>query len=427
MTKLSLHSAKAKADSDSNPAGRLVIGYLGRVLPVLSETFVVRELAALRNLGVVVKPFSLYPPDVTAVHPEAPTLANEVEVLARPQYVLFWLAHLSFATRYPARYLRCLWRYVIASGEPWRRRFRCLAHFMAAPFAARCLRRAGVSHLHAHFANTAASVAMMAAKLAGIPFSFTAHAYDIFVDDLLLPTKLSDAAFVVTCSHFNVRYLREHYPEATKARIAVVRYGIDPQVLTVKPHPQERPSLVLAVGRLVEKKGFHVLLAACETLRDLGVEAQFLIVGDGPEADRLRHMIAERQLADRVTLPGKLLPAALVEYYRRANLFVMPSCVADNDRDGIPNVLIEAMAMEVPVVSTRVSGIPELVCDGETGLLVEQNDPVGLAEAIARLLHDRQLARRLAKAGREVVLREFDINNSARTLLRLFRERRAPS
>lgn len=408
--------------SGGGSPGRHAIGYIGRVLPVLSETFVVREMAALRRLGVEIRPFSLYQPDAYAIHPEAPDLGREVEVLARPTHPLFWLAHLGFALCFPVRYLGCLWRYVLASGEPWRRRFRCLTHFTIAPFAAHRLRRAGVAHLHAHFANAAASVAMMAAELAGIPFSFTAHAYDIFVDDLLLPAKLSSATFVATCSHFNARYLHDHYPEATRAAIEIVRYGIDPEAFPPRPHPQGTPPLILAVGRLVGKKGFHILVQACARLRDIGMKVQCLIVGEGPEADRLGRMITELRLSDRVVLLGKLLPTDLLAYCRRADLLAMPSCISGNDRDGIPNVLIEAMAMEIPVVSTRVSGIPELVRDGETGLLIDPEDPAGLAEAIARLLHNQELAQRLAKAGRELVTSEFNIHNSAQKLLRLFEE-----
>src|SRR5262245_38076076 len=205
------------------------IGYLGRILPILSETFVVREIAALRQLGQEVRAFSLYPPEDSAVHPEAPGLAEEVEVLVRPAHPRFWLAHLESLLRFPLRYLRCLWRYVLTAGEPWQRRRHCLAYFMAAPFAARCVRTAGVTHLHAHFANAATTMAMMTAALADIPFSFTAHAYDLFVDDVLLAKKLAAAAFVVTCSHFHVRYFREHYPTAERAAIFVVRYGIDPE------------------------------------------------------------------------------------------------------------------------------------------------------------------------------------------------------
>jgi colanic acid/amylovoran biosynthesis glycosyltransferase len=397
-----------------------VIGYLARILPILSETFVVREIAELRRLGVDVRPFSLYPPDLSVAHSEAPDLAREVEIFVRPKHFLFWAAHLTVLLRSPIRYFRCLWQYVLAASEPWRRRFRCLMYFAIAPFAAVCLRRAGVSHLHAHFANAATSVAMMAAELAGIPFSFTAHAYDIFVDDLLLPAKIPAAAFVATCSQFNVHYLREHYPAAAEAVINVVHVGVDPAVFTPRPAPQGEPPLVLAVGRLVETKGFHTLIEACAQLLSNGVDSQCHIIGEGPEAERLSRMITALRLSERVALLGKLPPAEVLAYYHKASLFVMPSCVRRNNRDGIPTVLIEALAMGIPVVSTRVSGIPELVRDGETGLLADPDDPAGLAEAIIRLLDDRELAARLAQAGRELVLREFNIRVSVQKLLHLF-------
>lgn len=397
---------------------QLIIGYLGRILPTLSETFVVREIAALRRLGQEVRVFSLYPPDEATVHPEAPELAQEVTVLVRPTSPQFWLAHFAVFGRSPLRYLRCLWRYVLAAGEPWRRRLHCLAYFAVAPFVAVCSRRAGVTHLHAHFANAATTTAMMAAALAGIPFSFTAHAYDIFVDDVLLAAKLSTAAFVATCSFFHVRYLQEHYP--VQAAIFVVRYGVDPEMFAPRQASQRTPPLILAVGRLVETKGFHTLIEACTRLRATGATAECLIVGEGPERERLTRMVAELQLADWVTLFGKLPPAEVSARYSQASLLVMPSCVRNNDRDGIPNVLLEAMVMGIPVVSTRVSGIPELVRDNETGLLVNADDPEALANAIARLLTDHPLAERLARAGRELVLQEFNIHKSARRLQRLF-------
>jgi glycosyltransferase involved in cell wall biosynthesis len=150
------------------------------------------------------------------------------------------------------------------------------------------------------------------------------------------------------------------------------------------------------------------------------VAAECLIIGEGPERERLTRMIAELQLTDYVTLFGKLPPAEVSARYSQASLLVMPSCVRHNDRDGIPNVLIEAMAKGIPVVSTRVSGIPELVRDDQTGLLVEPDDPEALAKAIARLLTDHTLAERLAQAGRELVLQEFNIYRSARQLQRLF-------
>jgi glycosyltransferase involved in cell wall biosynthesis len=291
---------------------------------------------------------------------------------------------------------------------------------MVAPFAAWRLGRAGIKHLHAHFANAATSVALMAAALAGISFSFTTHAYDIFIDTLLLPAKLSAAAFVACISQYNLRYLEEHYPEALKAHLVVVRNGLD----TTRFRPRTRspgvPPCIIAVGRLVETKGFHTLVEACAQLRNRGIPCRCLIIGEGPEAGRLKNMIYDFDLADRVILKGKLAPKECLSNYRQADVLAMPACMRNQDADGIPTVLIEAMAMEIPVVATRISGIPELVKDGETGLLVAPDDAAALAEALARLIRDQDLARSLARSGRDLVVSQFNSEQSARQLRDLF-------
>ena len=397
----------------------MVIGYLGRILPFFSETFVVREFAALRDLGAEVKPFSIRLPDRRAIHPEAPGLAGEVVVLGRPLNPLFWLAHLLFLVIHPVRYFRTLWRYVMAAREPLRRRLRSLVHFSMAPYAALRMRKAGVGHLHAHFANSPASVAMMTAELAAIPFSFTAHAYDLFVDDILLPAKLKAAAFVVAISHYNLNYFRDRFAEAEDAKIEIVRYCVNLDSLPPRPPPSNDPPVILAVGRLVGKKGFTTLVEACAHLNSSGLRADCFIIGEGPEREELEGLVENLRLADSVFLIGKLQQTEVREYYRRADLLAMPSCISNKDRDGIPNVLIEAMAMEIPVVSTSVSGIPELVRDGETGLVVEPNDPKVLSDAIARLLRDQVLARKLATAGRKLVIEKYNSRRSASRMFKL--------
>jgi glycosyltransferase involved in cell wall biosynthesis len=299
-------------------------------------------------------------------------------------------------------------------------RLRRLSYFGAAPFAAWRLRRAGVQHLHAHFANAPASVALMAAALAGISFSFTAHAYDIFIDPLLLPAKIAGAAFVACISRYNRRYLQDHFPEARRAHLVVVRNGLDTARFRPYPHPQGTPPCILAVGRLVETKGFHVLVEACARLRDRGLAHRCLIIGTGPEAAPLQRLVNALGVSDRIVLKGKLSPEELLAYYRQADVLAMPSCVRQQDADGIPTVLIEAMAMEIPVVATRVSGIPELVMDGETGLVVDPDDAAALAAALALVLSNETLSRRLARAGRDLVVSQFNSEASARQLRRLF-------
>ncbi len=396
------------------------IAYLARDLPAFPETFVVREIAALRRLGLKIKTFSLRSPDANLQHPEAPNLAREVEVLIQPLNPLFWLAHLFFALRFSKRYFRCLYAYVLIADETWQSRRRSLVYFVVAAFAAWRLSRTGIKHLHAHHANAATSVALMAAALADISFSFTAHAFDIFIDKLLLPAKLSAAAFVACISQYNMRYLQERYPEALTAHLVVVRNGLDTDRFRPYPHSLGVPPGIIAVGRLVETKGFHTLVSACARLRDQGLPCQCIIIGEGPEAGRLKNIIKDLDLTDRVILKGKLPPDECLSYYRKADVLAMPACIRNQDADGIPTVLIEAMAMEIPVVATRVSGIPELVINGQTGLLVAPDDAAALAEALSRIFQGQNLAYRLAQAGRELVVSQFNSEKSPRQLRDLF-------
>jgi colanic acid/amylovoran biosynthesis glycosyltransferase len=404
------------------------IAYLARRLPLLSETFVIREIAALRRLGADVKLFSVHGPDLAVLHPELPDAVSEVTTLLSPTDLHFTAAHAYFIFKFPGRYFGCLWRYVLAPRQTWREKLRCLCHFLVSPHAAWCMREKRAAHIHAHFASIATSVAMMASRLLDIPFSFTVHAYDIFLDNPLMPEKLSDAKFVVVCSRFSEVYLNEHYPDARSPRMELVRYGIDPALFAGHPPgPNVSCPFILAVGRLVETKGFHTLIRACGLLRERGVEFKCGIIGAGPEQACLESMIRELGLREKVFLLGERQPAEVIEFYPEADLFVMPSCVRKNDRDGIPNVLLEAMISGVPVISTRVSGIPELVRDEETGLLVEPDDPVALARAMARFLEDRKLAESLSRSAKELVAREFNIERSAMRLLELFRERTGSS
>lgn len=403
--------------------GAGAIAYLARTLPTVSETFVIREIVALRRLGAEVRLFSVYKPDRVSRHPELPDAAAEAVTLFRPADLRFTASHAYFALTSPGRYFGCFRNYVLAPRESWKKKLRCFFHFLMSPYTAWRMREEGVAHVHAHFANIAASVAMMAAHLLDIPFSFTVHAYDIFRDDLLMTEKLAGAKFVAVCSRFNEAYLLEHYPEAMNPRMELVRYGIDPASFSgcLSESPRDVSS-ILAVGRLVETKGFHTLIQACGFLRDRGLKFKCTIIGAGPEAARLEGLVHNLDLGESISLAGERHPAEVLGFYPRADLFVMPSCVRNNDRDGIPNVLLEAMLSEVPVISTRVSGIPELVRHGETGLLVEPDDPAALADAMERLLRDRDLAAHLSSGGKDLVLREFDIRKSAERLLELFRE-----
>jgi glycosyltransferase involved in cell wall biosynthesis len=285
-----------------------------------------------------------------------------------------------------------------------------------------------VGHLHAHYAHGATTVAWLASLITGLPFSFTGHARDIYDADRnpggLLRRKLLAATFVVTCTGANRRHLLAIAPEAT---VHLVYHGLASDVQRalagLAPRaPRNGHLRLLAVGRLVRKKGFDVFVEACGELARRGVAFEAAIVGpDGEHGEAVRRRIAELGLADRIELPGAMEQAALCDEYRRADALCQPCRLLDADRDGIPNVLVEAMACATPVVTTGVSGIPELVSDGVNGLLVEPDDHVALADAIERLRADRALAERLGRAGADTVRERFDGEQLAGRLVHLFR------
>jgi glycosyltransferase involved in cell wall biosynthesis len=297
----------------------------------------------------------------------------------------------------------------------------------AITLADRLLQEPDVRHLHAHFAHGTTTITWLAACISGLPFSFTGHARDIYAPELnpkgWLRRKLNAARFVVTCTEANVRHLKTIAP---RARVHLVYHGLSADFTRLleqdRPRAQANGHLrVLGVGRLVAKKGFDTLVDACALLDARGVPFEALIVGqDDKDGQALRAHIERSGVP--VALPGPVGPAELLDEYRRAGALCMPSRLLPDDRDGIPNVLVEAMAAGAPVVASNVSGIPELVEDEVNGLLVAPDDPQALADALVRVYEDRALADRLTENGRATVRERFDGERLAEDLAALFRE-----
>jgi glycosyltransferase involved in cell wall biosynthesis len=270
----------------------------------------------------------------------------------------------------------------------------------------------------------------MAAMLTDLRFSFTAHAKDIYSAALnpsgLLPRKLLAARFAVTCTEANRRYLQDLAPDATIYRIYhgvnvdFTRFLADPVALS--PRPAESDLRLLSVGRLVEKKGFDIFVEACHRLQQQHIAFTATIVGeDGNHGNAIRQQVAALGLSSVVRFTGPLRQDQLFAEYQRASLFCLPCRVLDDgDRDGIPNVLLEAMACGLPVITTNISGIPELVTDTVDGLLIPPEDPGALAEAILRLHHDPVQAHRLAARGKKTACEQFDGDQQAAQLAALF-------
>jgi glycosyltransferase involved in cell wall biosynthesis len=396
----------------SRPAVAYVIG----TYPLPTTTFIDREISTLARLGVAPALVSLRRPP-SGLSPDQRELARRVTYALPVRSWRLATSHLRFLARRPAVYVRTLFALTRAPHVDARSRVRTVLHFGLAVHVARVLDDLGpFEHLHAHFVDRAATVALVAARLLDVPYSETAHAVDIYVQPVLLPEKLRAAKVTLTCTRYNVEHLRSLVGDGPAIRC--VYHGIDLDAY----RPRERAELrdvpvLLSVAQLKEKKGLEVLLAACRILVDRGVAFSCRIAGDGPLRERLAARIAELDLGERVRLLGALPHDAVIERYAGADVFVLPSVVAsDGDRDGIPNVILEAMAMELPVVSTAHSGIPEAVEDGVTGVLVAPGDAEALAEALARVLADPDRGR-LGIAGRRRIAERFDLERNVRLLL----------
>ena len=401
-------------------AGR--VAYVMKRYPRLTETFILNEMLAMERLGVDLHIFSLLPPEPPPHHPAVQDVAAPVTHLPvawRPKLAALARAHGAAITAAPLRYLgaagRAAWWSVQAP-----RPLSVWKQFVRGGFFATQCRQSGIRHIHAHFANAPAAVARFASLMTGIPFSFTTHAKDLYLNPKrAIQRRAHKATFIATCTSYNVSYLKELLGDNTD-KIQLVYHGIDLDqfgVPTIAASRRDAVPLILSVGRLVPKKGLDDLIAACALLRDRGIAFHCRIVGEGPLRKDLEDRIAAAGLTGIVTLEGAMTHAMLIALYREADLFALPPRIAeDGDRDGIPNVITEAMASGVPVVSTDVSGIPEMVRNEQTGLLVPPHDPPALAMAMGSLLRDRGKAERLAAAGRALLEEDFNLWTTTRKL-----------
>jgi colanic acid/amylovoran biosynthesis glycosyltransferase len=400
------------------------IAYILGVFPCLSETFILREMLALQRQGLSVAVFALQRPS-TAAGPQGaagPWATHTV-------YASDWRSWrgartwLTFPLRHPLRLLRYLALMLSRTPRDPVGAWRWLRAGPPAVYWAERARRAGVTHVHAAFATAPAEVGLVVALLLAVPFSFAGHARDIFLpSNRALAWKLRRAAFATVCTRPGYRRLRDLTPAAEHAKILLAHHGLLPPDLAVGPR---RPEFVLAVGRLVPKKGFHILLQACRQLLDDGRAVRVRVVGDGPLRAALEQTAARLGVAHLVEFGGARSPAELRDDYARARLLAQPSVVApDGDRDGLPNVLLEAMAWSLPVIATTACAADEAVTDGRQGFLIAPGDSRALAERIGRLLADPDLAARMGRAGRTTVLTRFDAVKNTETLVRRFRHRK---
>lgn len=399
-------------ERDSDPALR--VAYLVKRYPRFSETFIVNEILAHEEAGLPLEIFALKPSNDTHFQDEIARVRAPVRILPHSglKAATLWDGLCSAQRKLPGfpEALPSAW------SEP-------VSVVHQALVFAEALVDSRIDHVHAHFGTSPATVAGLAARFAGISYSFTAHAKDLYhenVDRDDLRRRHDGHATIVTVSDFNRRCLVEEFGFDSR-RIERVYNGLDLDRFRYAP-PILRPQRIIAIGRLIEKKGFDDLIDACGLLQDAGARFECRIIGMGPEESRLRERIGTLGLADRVSLLGPLPQHRVRSELEEAAVFAAPCVVAgDGDRDGVPTTLIEAMALGVPCVSTDVTGIPELVRHEETGLVVPQHDPKALAGALGRLLDRSGDRMEFSIQGRKHVEAEFDVRRSTRRLREIFR------
>jgi len=391
------------------------LAYLFQRFPSFTQTFCYREIIELRRHGISPEIFSTRRPvDEPAQNWDA-AIVGEVEYLPEDEQVVQEVDRAARKGKLPESVTHEL--------AAWGRKTDFLRLYQAAYLGPR-LQASAVRHVHAHFAGLAARTAYWIQRFFGIGFSFTAHANDIFAPkpfEVSLGNLIGAARAVVTVSDFGVRFLGEKYPD-NAAKIHRIYNGIH---LALFPRAEFNgiPPAIISIGRLIEKKGFHDLIEACRILCQRGVEFRCEIIGDGPLEGSLREQITVDGLTTLVTLTGPLPQGEVIKRLAGSALFALP-CVTEvgGGMDNLPTVVMEAMAAGLPVISTALGGVPEMVRDGFTGLLVPEHQPIALADALARVLVDRRLARSLGEAGRQRAAELFAMDKSGEALRALFQQ-----
>ncbi len=393
------------------------IAYMMSRFPKITETFVLYEILELEKLGFEMAIYPLLRHRSAQTHAEAESLVRRAvhyQPFLSPSIIG---ANLWFLFHRPIRYLRALWE--IVSGT-----FGCSNFFLGAllffpkcAWFARDMERRRIEHIHAHFANHPALAALFIHRLTHIPFSFTAHGSDLHVRQRMLDRKIAASRFTVMISQYNKRFVLDRFGERLADKMVIIHCGIDPSIFKPTPLPNGDTLNILTVASLRKVKGHRHLLDACHLLQQRGVSFHCHLVGDGPRRAGIEQQLQRLDLTTRVTLHGDQPRSRVAAWMAEADVVVLTSIqTRQGNREGIPVVLMEAMASARPVVASDLSGIPELVQHEKTGLLVPPGEPTAIADALQRLATDPDLNHTLGTAGRQRVVQHFNLKENVREL-----------
>ena len=396
------------------------VAYILLWFPAPSETFIFGEVMNLRGRGLPLKVYTLYGKRTRWLSPEM--LAESADVARLGLKALrgiladfaYWFRKDPAATRSLLRMVPFRkWSCLEQTGEN-------LWSFLCGFRLARLFEESGIEHIHSPWANGAATAAWVASRLTGIPFSFTARAGDIYPPDGALAEKIHDALFVRTETKTNIGYLAG-FAGGDTSKFLLTYNGLLLKTHREAPVSMCAPCKILGVARFVRTKGFDVLLQAAKLLEKEGLDFHLTLAGAGPRRFQLRYLVRKLGLTHRVTFPGFVPHDLISDLFCSADVFVMPSVVhSTGDRDGIPTVIMEALLHRLPVVASDVSGISEVIRNGETGLLVQQRDPPALAKAIRAVLGNRETALKMAEKGQNLILELFDPEKNHKIVFDLY-------
>lgn len=405
------------------------IAFIFSQFPSYDETFILREIKALKKAGLNFLIFSLKKCKDKIIQEDAK------EFIKDTLYIPFIsgkviLACIHFMVFYPIRFWKTFFYVVKGNLKSFDFLIKTLALFPKSVLFAYKMKKLRIKHLHGQWATHPTTIAVIVSRLSGIPFSFTGHAHDIYVDTTMLPEKIKEAEFVTTCTQNNKEYLLKIIKgyslatdiKKTEDKIVVSYHGVDisrfKRANELENGRDGKKFKILSVGSLLECKGFDVLIDACKILKDKEVDFECVIAGGGPLEKRLKAQVANCGLRDYVKFTGYVTQDKLLPYYKRFDVFALP--VKLDIHWGIPNVLLEAMASSMPVITTGLPSVPELIKNGKTGFIISEKNPNALAELLINLYQDRRLKEDICRAGFEVIKEKFDIVKNSKSLTDLF-------
>jgi colanic acid/amylovoran biosynthesis glycosyltransferase len=409
-------AARNRGITPTKKPSQLRLAYITDIFPAVSLTFIYLELKRLRHLQLDITFYAIWKGHPGTTSQEADILSNETIYLSPPSLTALLRSHCYYFGRAPYRYLVNL-RLCLILHPSIRLYRRTVYDFLLAPYFAEILKKNHTSHIHAHFAFGAATVAMMAARLLNISFSFTAHGSDVLIEPSLLNEKLKSAKFAIAISEYNKNCLIRQGPGVDNDKVKVIHCGIDPDVFYPVRYTTHQKPLFLAVGNLVDQKGHAYLIEACRALAMDGLDFRCTIVGDGPRRQDLERLITRYKFGEKVELAGAIPHEHIQPYFDRTDIVVHPSL-----SEGIPVVLMEAMSKGLPVIATRITGIPELIRHEENGVLVCPGNVAELAEAMKSLSSNTELRTKLGRNARKKIVEDFNLDVNARKIKKLFEE-----